>query len=229
MPRQLFPGLLVCRGSGSYSHQFGGTHQIRGAICPNCVKPLVLHMNLDLRDPKVRLGADGAAFPLLYCMRCCLCWYDFAYRVRGDEEVEIVLAHLGQDRDEKWDQHMGDTLDPVPITLANTPAQLQEMMDELNASSKKFTTDDRSEWNLLLDRPTRKSIDAINQVGGRSFLIQRLPDPVCPTCKDRTAYFLASLYNDERIGIRVTPPLSGAQIVFFYCPDCQTVVVQHST
>jgi hypothetical protein len=228
MTQQLFPGLLVRRGAGKYRHHIGGSHEIRGADCPNCAGPLTLFASLDLTDQRLRLGAACAEFPLLYCMRCCLCWYDFAYRRVSDGEIEILKAHRGPDRMEDWPQYMPDVLPTVPVTLGPVSPRLQEMMDEFNTSSRDPTAAEGTEWNLRLDRPPNIWVEPVNQVGGRSMLIQGLDDPQCPVCRSRHAYFLASLCNDEQAELKVAPDAWDAQIVFFFRPECQAVVVKHS-
>lgn len=60
-------------------------------------------------------------------------------------------------------------------------------------------------------------VNPVNQVGGRSFLIQRRPDPKCLACW-KQAFFLAGLCNDEDRGIKVAPQDWFAQIIFTLCP-----------
>jgi len=93
---------------GPFGHSFGGEHHIAGAWCPNCDKPLMLHLTLDTADPALNLQCLGVAtVPVLYCMRCALSWHDFSYRLHADEKVEILEVFEGEKVWDDWYKDIG--------------------------------------------------------------------------------------------------------------------------
>jgi hypothetical protein len=57
--------------STKFEHWFCGAHDIPGAWCPNCNKPLLRFLDLDALDPRLELPNDGPRHVhLLYCWTC---------------------------------------------------------------------------------------------------------------------------------------------------------------
>jgi hypothetical protein len=72
-------------------HEFCGEHNISGAVCPNCDKPLLRPLSLDAKDPV--LNFDEARHPivhLLYCWTCSIPYGEFSYRIGEDGSVKIL-------------------------------------------------------------------------------------------------------------------------------------------
>jgi hypothetical protein len=223
--RELFPALLTELAQGPYAHAFGGCHAYNGAECPNCRKPLIRHLRLDTNDPLIPLAMSSTSLPLLYCMRCALCWENFAYQVVANDAIQIVRAHLGERAWDEWYSELGDVFPERAARLHRPPPEFSELTDKLNADIE-LTEAEEARWWELLDRPRRYAIDAVNQVGGRTFFIQRNPEPLCPLC-GRQTFFLASLRNDLHTGIKVTPDGLAAQLLFYICPPCFLISVEH--
>jgi hypothetical protein len=220
-----------------YDHHIGGSCDVQNAVCPNCDKRYILHLELNTDDPALNLHwMKVSRLPLLYCMRCALSWHDFAYRLVSQHELDVVEAHRGERLWNEWYDEVGvDEFPHRPFGLRQLPSALQELWDKLNANLELAP-----EENEVVGRLTGRFapdcvggypiVDVINQIGGRSFLQQRLHDPACPFCRksgiSSQMWFLASLYNDQRKQLRFSFP--DVQIVFFVCRECQTILVKHS-
>lgn len=191
----------------------------------------MLHFTVDCSDNRLGLEKLGiVALPLLYCMRCELCWYDFVYEVETDNMISIVEAHRGGITEE-WCEEIGVNEFPeLRATLVEVPEEVENLFDKLNAD-KDLTDDEETAIAAFTENYANPEVggypivDVINQIGGRSFLCQRLDDPMCEKCRTRMV-FLASLTNDQRRGVKMS--YDSVQIVFFLCTGCRRVHVQHS-
>lgn len=237
--RELFPGYFIKFGRNEPSrHVFGGNHDCEGAWCTNCEMPLMLHLTLDCTDPALSLDfLPCERLFLFYCMRCSLSWHDFSYRVLSDNEIDIVEEFRGETTWGDWYPDGGvDVLEPRPLQLSPIPARLQELYDRLNANEE-LTEAEEQEVATFTENFARPEaggypiVDVINQLGGRSFLCQRLDDPLCTGCQKaryerQEMYFLATLTNDPKAGVKIS--YDSVQIVYFLCTQCNTVKVRHS-
>ncbi len=215
-----------------FNHFYGGEHSINGAECPNCNKPLILHLTLDPND--IRLNLKNNKFdqlPLLYCMRCSLSWYDFIYKIKSEKEISIIEAYNGEILKEDWDEAVGgDKFKKRKISLKPVPIEVQSIYDKLNRNHD-ITENDEVEICKFTGNYADPEVggypivDVSNQIGGIAFLSQKLDDPVCPDCKEEMR-FLASLTNDEKNSFIIS--FDGVQIVFFYCHHCSIIHVKHS-
>jgi hypothetical protein len=226
--REIMPGMLVRAHLGPFAHRVGGGSAIHGAWCPSCDKPLFRFLTLDLSDPRLPLPIESPELPLLYCMQCPLSWYPFVYRIVREDAVDIVSAFRGviepDGSYQDWYRTLGDFLPEVPVELIAMPAGLSDAIERLD---KGIDLDaDQFLYNESIGRRPCLGVDAMNQVGGRPFRIQKVDDPECAVCGS-TARFLASLYNDDVEGIIVEPKEWGAQILFFCCEVCGAVTAIH--
>ncbi len=222
----LLPPLTVSVGESRWAHAIGGDDVIAGADCPNCRKPLLLHLSLDLSDPRFApLAHLPSPLRLLYCMRCALSWEPFRYRCKSPNRVEIIDVHQGAVDDEEWQTEVGDHFARQPMVLTPLPPEVQEMMDRLNRGED--LSDEESDFYLKAvgSRSRSRIIDAITQVGGRSFLPQGQPDPTCATCGGAQS-FLASVYNNHPTGMLWMPKGLAAQITFSVCAECGEICVE---
>lgn len=237
--RELFPGHFINFTTNKDArHWLGGTQSCEGAWCSNCRLPLMLHLTLDCSDQVLNLdGMPCRTLKLFYCMRCALSWYDFCYRIVSENQIEIIEEFRGETAWEEWYSEGGvDVLERRSLQLSPIPPRLQDLYDRLNANEDLTESEEAEVASFTGDYANPDVgaypiVDVINQLGGRSFLCQRLDDPVCSGCKragfePQTMYFLASLTNDAKAGVRIT--FDGYQIVYFLCPTCGTIKVQHS-
>lgn len=198
----------------------------------------MLHLSIDCADPLLSLSfLPCSRLPLFYCMRCSLCWHDYAYRILSDAEIELVEEFRGETNWENWYRFgRQDVFTRRSVELTPIPVRLQELYDRLNIDEELSDTEQTEIATYTgnfapADVGGYPIVDVINQLGGRSFLCQRLDDPMCPGCrkaglKQRRMYFLASLTNDKESRIEMAD--DSVQIVFFLCKQCHTVKVRHS-
>lgn len=223
----LFPGFALRQGQGKYSHRIGGAG---GTFpdCPNCNKPLMLHLSLDCRDPLLKLSYGGCTLPLLYCMRCSLCWYDFAYKFTPPDRIEILACHRGERQWEDWYAEMGDVIPERNVELLPLSDTAQSVVDWLNEFDKSDGRDQEI-YNKAFGRKASRNIDAANQIGGRPFLFHRSTESRCPVCCEEQLGYLASLFNEPTLGIMLMPASADAQILFLICEGCDAIIVRHFT
>jgi hypothetical protein len=77
-------------------HVFCGAHDIAGAGCPNCDRPLMQMMSLDASDERLELTELGVArVPLLFCWKCNIAQGITQYRLRRDGGIELLVFLRG--------------------------------------------------------------------------------------------------------------------------------------
>ena len=234
----LFSGYMLDFASrGKYEHKVGGSCAINGATCPNCELPLMLHLRLDLSDERIKIASVcQTLFPLLYCGRCSLSWHPFVYTVIDDKTIKIAKVFRGPRQWAEWYSCVGaDYFEERHCDLNPIPVRMQTICDKLNRGLA-LADEEVSYFASLTDSYAAPAcggypiVDVFSQVGGRSFLAQRLDDPQCNVCMSngvrQTMQFLCSLVNDPKHGIRFS--FDGVQIVYFYCQRCNSVQVVHS-
>jgi hypothetical protein len=168
--------------------------------------------------------------PLLYCMRCALCWFDFSYRLDEKNQVTILEASEGELMPEWYERVDGDAFPERSIVLEPIPDSIQSYYDKLNAN---VSLSAEEEWEIarVTGSFAREEaggypiVDTVNQIGGRAFLQQRLDSPDCGSCRE-SMFFLAALCNESRKSVRIT--YDDAQVVFFFCLGCRIIRVQSS-
>ncbi len=75
-PTILEPGYFVTYSqqteeTSNYSHTFCGPHNIQGAQCPNCNKPLLRFLAIDTSDPRMaKIDTDIETISFFYCWTC---------------------------------------------------------------------------------------------------------------------------------------------------------------
>ena len=77
-------------GPHQFDHVAAGAHDIPGATCPNCKKPLLRLLSLDSRDPLLEL--DGLARPFVHLLFCWTCPLSngFTYGLGHDGRIALV-------------------------------------------------------------------------------------------------------------------------------------------
>lgn len=229
--RQLFPGYRLHKSKAPTRHWFGGKNPTK-AVCPNCKKVLIQYFSVDLASLEPAIDLKIHRVPILYCMRCALCWYSFSYRCLDEKRIEIIEWNPGEIDWDLWYGDDGPNCDEFPKTFARlepAPPRLQTLWDKLNDVFD-VTIDEREEVRELTGNSSWLD-DQMNQLGGRGFLIQGLEDPRCPTCtkqdREERMHFLICLTDDEAEGIDLGLE-NDYQVIAFFCPKCQTVTIMHS-
>lgn len=218
-----------------FDHIIGGIN--RDILCPNCEKPLFLHLSLDTRDRRLK----GFNYPhryirLYYCMRCPLAWYDFQYLDHGDN-IEIIKANTAKDKsaEEEWSSEIN--LDYFPerkITLQKIPSSLVKLFKKATEEGD-LSESEEFKFAKLTDNFASDAVgnypiaDVVNQVGGYTYIPQNIDGPKCYNCerhgKNKSMVFLASLANNPKQELEFS--YDGVQILFYICELCHTIHVQH--
>lgn len=77
-------------------HTFCGAHNISGADCPNCDRPLMQMMSLDASDERLQLRSLGVQrLPLMFCWRCDIAQDVTQYRLRRDGGIDLLRFKRG--------------------------------------------------------------------------------------------------------------------------------------
>jgi len=230
---------IVFDKKSDYEHYIGGDNGLSNGDCPNCKSRLELYLNIDTKDPVFRdIKYPEPFIRLVYCLNCSICWYPLQYIIKDNfvNFIECKCETQGRHTDE---DECACELDKRDVSFKRTPDELQILCDKLNNN---FTLTEEEE--LLFAKYANSyapievggypNIDVFSQVGGRAFMSQRLKDPMCINCDNHgdvsKMKFLALLYKDEksRFKIMKSEYCSSVHIVFFICPKCYAMQVQHS-
>src|SRR5437660_11660529 len=94
MPVPLFEGYRVTPNQKDlFAHYMGGEFRGEGGKCPNCGKNLTIYLSLDLKDSRISFPDTSTCHvPLLYCLSCELSDFDFVYRIKADNAIQVLLA-----------------------------------------------------------------------------------------------------------------------------------------
>src|SRR5262245_7072610 len=87
------PYRILLNKKSAYGHFMGGEFDGPGSECPNCRRRLVIYLNLDLSDQRIRFPDKRLdQVQLVYCLECELFHFDFIYRVKPEGGLQILLA-----------------------------------------------------------------------------------------------------------------------------------------
>jgi hypothetical protein len=234
----LCPGFALRFGARSarWGHYLGGSHSIRGAQCPNCEKPLIQYLSLNVRDPRLNLDSLGVErLSLLSCMRCALCFRKFEYQLHGTTQIAILRAHLGERMWEDWYRRgIGDELEQLHFDLSPIPEHIQDLHRRMTEGYQPTQSEELeiAQFTGNFANPDVGGypiVDGVNQIGGLTFFTQPIRIPRCTQCAwqgtRRRMSFLASLVDNDRLHLRIG--IEGVQVLFFLCPDCRVICVIH--
>ena len=241
MDNLLLPGYsLKFDINDDYEHYVGGKSISYSPICPNCKKPLMLHMQIDRKDPRFSQWDFPFRFiSLFYCMRCPLSWYPFQYRIKDNGEFDIQASNNEPDLEveKEWEEEMKLEEDAFPmrsIDFTEIPTSIQELFKRLN-SSEEISKDEEYKIAEFTDNFAPEEVggypvvDVINQVGGITFLPQQVDNPICELClsngNEMEMIFFASMTNDEKNNFKIS--YDSVQILFYMCPECKSIHVQN--
>ena len=203
-------------------HDFCGPHEIRGAQCPYCAKPLLRLLSLNSSDP--RLGFDAAkvhTIHLLYCWTCSIPYGEFAYRILPDDGIEILqippIYRYAFGVDGPYESYTG-----------NFPHQRVALMplSEKEHTQLQAAAISHTEPEMELATPR-------HQVGGYPFILN--PSVInCPSCSHEIPLLAAICDDATGNGTDDLAPEHtftgnfGTQMIFHFCRDCSVVMAYHS-
>jgi len=204
-------------------HQFCGTHEIRGAACPNCNKPLLRILSLNAKDRVLNLDESKTPFVhLLYCWTCSIPYGDFSYRVNSDGSIEML-----QIPERQPDSEFG-LEGPYDGYTGLYPAQRVTLEPMKGVDDAKLAVA-RKEGEYDSDDPR-------HQIGGSPF-IENPQTPACPICSKEIP-LLAAICDDatgndpwnreNHEEANTFAGNGGVQMVFHFCRDCSVVSAYHS-
>jgi hypothetical protein len=210
--------------AGAVQHDFCGSHDIRGATCPNCNKPLLRILSLHARDHVLNLDQTKTlVVPLLYCWTCSIPYGEFSYEVNVDGTIEIVQIPERQPDSEfglegPYDGYTG----AYPLqTVALEP---MSDVDDAKLATARQDGEYDSDDDLFEPR---------HQIGGSPFIYnpQTLTCPVC----SKEMPILAAVCNDatgntpwKNEDFSTFAGNGSVQMVFQFCRNCAIVSAYHS-
>lgn len=208
-------------------HDFCGAHQIAGANCPNCDKPLLRLLSLRASDS--RLNLDPARHPtvhLLYCWTCSIPFGEFSYRVNSDASVEVLVVPPRQGP--KVEHGEVGPYDGYTGVFPHQRVSLCPISEEEQSRLAKYRIDqavyEESEDDLFKPR---------HQVGGFPFVFNPTKT-FCPGCSAEMP-ILASICDaatgngiSDEVEKTFTGSGGGVQMMFQFCRKCSVVTAYHS-
>lgn len=221
-----------------YQHAFCGEHQIPGAYCPNCRKPLLRFLTLDLSDPLLKTELPNGTLSLLYCWTCQIAQKPFYYRCMRDGDVLLISYGLGGcTSDFPYDGYPSHF--PAKFArLISIDANTQRSIMHQNAGSVSSSYIESDEVAIFpegeeipeaiedhpegVPREARKLADAPeHQVGGQPLLLDTYWRMRCPVCGDRMP-FIASIgdASGAEKGFTDNPYV---QVLYHLCLHCRAI------
>jgi hypothetical protein len=205
-------------------HDFCGTHDIAGAIYPNCNKPLMRVLSLYAEDG--RLAFDPVRHPvvhLLYCWTCSLPFGQFSYKVAGNGSVELL--HVPP-RQPKLEFGMEGPYDGFQGIFPHRHVALQPMTADEQKTLQARVLSDSEDDDEDLFAPR-------HQLGGYPF-IYNPSKTFCPVCSKEMPVLAAicdSTIGNDAFGVEAENSFTGnggVQMLFQFCRDCSVVSAYQS-
>lgn len=204
-----------------FSHTFCGPHTVPGAMCPNCVKPLLRFFALDTADERLHLGqVPFGVLSLFFCWRCPIAQEMLFYRIVPDSGIELLQYQIGEP---EVDWPRKDYPDYFPMASA----RLVEISDEAQQMFQRLNRGMLKKWPLRQRNP--ELIFPRHQYGGEPVLMQRDLDYLveCSSCGDSMP-FLASIGTDC-LDPRGFVKYESVQVIYHYCTRCHVMGVFQQT
>jgi hypothetical protein len=170
-----------------YRHKFCGEHFISGARCPNCDKPLLRFLSIDLNDDQLTFSSKQNILHLLYCWTCNVAQDPFYYKIIGENDVKILkYKDGGVETDFPYEEY--PYFFPLQYaTLEKIPNQQQLLLSQQN--KRQADISEIMQGNPNLAKPQ-------HQVGGEPNLPQgEFDELMCPICNSLMP-FLATIGNE---------------------------------
>ncbi|MEX0867308.1 MAG: hypothetical protein WD030_08110 [Pirellulales bacterium] len=128
-----------------------------------------------------------------------------------------------------WDavRMLPTTVPEQPICLELLPEVVQRVFDQFNSGEEPDEADESATQEII----GGDFIGPIDQVGGRSYMLQRIDDPICEACNQAETknrmWFLAGLcgigHTFSALFLPQEAELVDMHVVFFFCPVCGSV------
>jgi len=191
------------------NHVFCGQHAIEGAICPNCQKPLLRFLSLDVSNGFVVGKSLFSQIPLLFCWTCNIAQAIFSYEICSDNKIKIVQYQKGGVESDFPYSNYPLFFPEKRVQLIQIEPWSQKTVHEVNMK----TID---EWNVLQNQP--KLVKPQHQVGGEPYLVNEVQNVKCKKC-NHLMPFLALIADDSGTNEGFTGN-EFVQVLFHYCLKC---------
>jgi hypothetical protein len=211
--------------ANAIQHEFCGQPDIKGASCPNCMKPLLRILSLSAKDPVLTLDyAKTPTIHLLYCWTCSIPYGSFSYRMKQDGSIELLQVP-----------------EPMPGTEFGLEGPYEGYIGEFPLCHVSLLPQSDSEREKLKERWSSNAEDETDdpvfeprhQVGGYPFIY----NPIklnCPECTGAMK-LLASICNDaagnnpwQSEPSKTFVDNGGVQMFFQFCSNCSVISAAHS-
>lgn len=198
-----------------YQHFFCGSHEVPGAWCPNCNKPLLLFLALDTTDPRLNLKEHPfRILSLFFCWTCNIAQKPLYYQFSVDGSVSLLEYGCGGGEPDFPYEDYPVYFPGAPALLVPIPDVFQTILTLLNMGEIYAYAIHKRHPDLQKPR---------HQVGGEPFLVQQNPDyeMICPLCKRRMPFW-ASI-GDDCLDPRGFTGNEWVQVIYNYCQRCRVI------
>jgi hypothetical protein len=200
-------------------HEFCGEHNIAGAMCPNCKKPLLRLLSLNAEDPALNL--DKSKTPLihlLYCWTCALPYGEFNYKINPDGSIELLNVldryEWAFGADGPYDGYVG-RFPPLKVSLE------PQSRIELEKLAARFASDSEAGSYDGFWEPR-------HHIGGYPFISnpEKLNCPICSKEMPTLAAICDSAVDNNPWQDEPSNSFAGkggGQMVFQFCRKCSVI------
>lgn len=197
------------------AHVLGGETRVSGAACPNCEKPLLTLLRLDVQDP--RLGLQTGALTeirVLFCWTCPAAQSTIVYQLpSASADFRLVSFAAGPPATDFPYESYPVSFPARALMLVALTSDEQDALSQLNAGVEIDWSDSRYRD---LSRPQ-------HQIGGEPYLMQPLEELQCPHCAGPMPLF-GTVGNDTFAPEKFTDN-DYVQTLVHLCRDCWVVAV----
>lgn len=196
-------------------HRFCGVNTTAGAVCPNCKRPLLRFILLNLSDPllvDLRRVLQCSELPVLWCWTCTLSQGWFSYEL-ADDGRSVILRSV-----QIGDPSPGFPYEDYPVAFPGGGAKLLPVAPEIQAKIRELNAGSTAFHEVNLEPWARPS----HTVGGEAFLNQRnLREKTCGDCATPLR-FMATVADDclDARGFAGNP---FVQVVYWWCEKCRRI------
>jgi len=205
----------IAGGSAASHHRFCGAHDLRGAQCPNCKKPLLRFLSLDLSQTPFTVETTQTHLHLLYCWRCKVSQRHFSYRILSADEIHILKYQPGESYDDFPYEDYPDYFPAGTIEFEAVREDEQLILEKINNDDINIYHYEDGRYKYL-NKPH-------HQIGGMPKLMQvdywqNWITTLCPCCGGTMPFFAA--IADNCLDSRGFTDNAFVEVLYMFCPTC---------
>lgn len=201
------------KNESKYEHIMGGENKLKKCYCPNCKKPFLHILSLDLKDKLlIKLNIPYHWVHLIYCWTCNISQDQFIYKILSDDEIELLKYKKGGRTMDFPYQNYPQKFQMRKVSLEKIKKSNQETISMINKSNK--TQFDKNV--SILKKPR-------TQIGGIPYLVQDIKKdiPICTSCKKPMKLFACISDDQEHNYLFTGNPF--VQVLYFICDKCNLI------